>query len=185
MNITITILSYDHGILREVFDVLDDMVRSGKLDEHRDVMPEVSDFLQEFMDHYHHGKEERFIFPQAENGPDKLKEAVPRLIEEHRKAKAYADAIKVGIGSWDVPALSQNLVDLVAHMRNHIVQEEDFVFPAIEALIDSDKDMTIFDQSQVFLKENFGEDYQQKMEKFANGLQERVWGKGVIKFPSQ
>ncbi len=107
---------------------------------------------------------------------------VNELIIEHRKAKAFADAIAENINAWDLEPLTNNCIGLVAHMRSHIKKEEDIVFPALENLSDPDREMTIFEKSQIFIKENFGEDYPQRMEAFANQLQEQVWGKGVIKY---
>ncbi len=182
MRVTITILSYDHGILRQVLDVVSDMAVSGNLDQHKGIMPEVADFFLKFMDNYHHGKEERFIFPVAADGPDRIKAMIPDLVAEHRQARSFAEAIASNVASWDREPLAQNCIDLVAHMRDHIIKEEDFVFPAIENIMDSDRDLALFDQAQTFVKRDFGEDYPQKMEEFANRLQETVWGKGVVKY---
>lgn len=183
MRVTITLLSYDHGILRQVLDVVYDMAAGGIFDQHKDIMPEVADFFLKFMDRYHHGKEERFVFPVASDGPDRIKAMIPDLIADHRKARSFADAIAANVSSWNPGPLAQNCLDLVVHMREHIKEEEDFVFPAIENLMDSDRDLALFDQAQTFVRQDFGEDYPQKMEEFANRLQAQVWGKGVIKYP--
>jgi hemerythrin-like domain-containing protein len=182
MRVTITLLSYDHGILRQVMDVVSDMAEKATLDQHREVMPDVADFFLKFMDSYHHGREERFVFPVAADGPERIKAMVPDLIADHRKARSFADAIAANVASWDTAPLAQNCIDLVAHMRNHIREEEDFVFPALEEVMDSDRDLELFERGQTFVREGFGEDYPQKMENFANQLQERVWGKGVINY---
>jgi hemerythrin-like domain-containing protein len=158
------------------------MAAGGYFDKNKAIMPEVADFFLKFMDGYHHGKEERFVFPVAADGPDRLKAMIPELIADHRKARSFAEAIAVDVAKWDLGPLAQNCLDLVAHMREHIIEEEDFVFPAIENIMDSDRDLALFDQAQTFLKQTYGEDYPQKMEAFANRLQEQVWGKGVIKY---
>jgi hemerythrin-like domain-containing protein len=183
MRVTITLLSYDHGILRQVLDVVQDMAAGATFDQHRDIMPEVADFFLRFMDGYHHGKEERFVFPVAADAPDRIKAMVPDLIADHRKARSFANAIAADVASWNLKPLAQNCLDLVAHMREHIIEEEDFVFPALENVMDSDKDLTLFEQAQTFVRNDFGEDYPSRMEAFANRLQEQVWGKGVIKYP--
>ena len=183
MRVTVTLLSYDHGILRQVLDVVGDMAENGTLEQHRSTMPEISDFFIKFMDLYHHGREERFVFPVAAEGPDRIKAMIPGLVDDHRKARAYADAIVADVARWNPEPLAQNCIDLVAHMRAHVKMEEDFVFPAIEDLIDSDRDLALFERAQIFVNESFGEDYPAKMEAFANRLQDEVWGKGVMKYP--
>jgi hemerythrin-like domain-containing protein len=179
MRVTITLLSYDHGILRQVMDVVGDMANRGELEKHKGLMPEVSDFFIKFMDEYHHGKEEKFVFPMADNGPERVRAMIPDLIVDHRKARSFADAIVSDVSNWNVEPLTQNCIDLVAHMREHIQEEENFVFPALEEIMDPDRDMAQFEKAQEFLKENFGEDYPAEMEKFANRLQEAVWGKEI------
>jgi hemerythrin-like domain-containing protein len=183
MRIMITLLSYDHGILRQVLDVISDIASEGTFDRHRDMMPEVSRFLLEFMDKYHHGREEKFVFPAAAESPDRVKAMIPELIDEHRAAKAFAVAISDNVAEWNIGPLAQNIKDLAVHMRDHIREEEDFVFPGMESVLEGDRDLAIFEQSQAFIKENFGEDFPKKAEDFANRLQDRVWGEGVIKYP--
>jgi hemerythrin-like domain-containing protein len=182
MRIFTTLLSYDHGILRQVLDVLGEMVERNSWEQHRDVLPEVVDFLQRFMDQYHHGKEERYLFPTAPPGEADLKEQIDDLVREHRQAKDYADAIEEGVARWDLDVLRDNTGRLVAHMQHHILEEEDMVFPAFDGVMDPEVDMSIHEQSQRFMEENFGASFQADMEAFANKLQDRVMGKGVIKY---
>jgi hemerythrin-like domain-containing protein len=184
MHITITLLSYDHGILRQVLDVISDVASEASFDQYRDMMPEVSDFLLGFMDRYHHGREERFIFPLAAESPERIKAMVPELIDDHRKARSLAEAITENIASWDTGPLAQNITDLAVHMRHHIKEEEDLVFPGLDAALEGDRDLAVFERSQAFIKDEFGEDFPRKAEDFANRLQDRVWGEGVIKYRS-
>ena len=183
MRVSITLLSYDHGILREALDVLEEIADCGTWEEHRDILPEVDRFLQRFMDQYHHGKEERFVFPVAQTaGPPRLKESIADLIEEHDQAKAFADAISRSLADWNIEGLRINSLDLVAHMRHHIEQEENFVFPELENILDPDQDLKAHEDAQRFMEENFGASFQADMEQFANRLQDKVMGKGVIKY---
>ncbi|MBI0583181.1 MAG: hemerythrin domain-containing protein [Methanomassiliicoccus sp.] len=184
MKIVITLLSYDHGILRQVLDVVSDMAAEASFDRYRDFLPEMSDFFLTFMDRYHHGKEERFVFPLSAGGTEELKAMMPDLYEDHREAKAFALAIADNIAAWDTEALAKNCIGLAAHMRHHIREEEEEVFPAFEGLLDGDKDLETFEISQTFVKENFGEDFPSRAEDFARRLQDRVWGEGVIKYQS-
>ncbi|WP_019177091.1 hemerythrin domain-containing protein [Methanomassiliicoccus luminyensis] len=185
MRINITLLSYDHGILRQVFDVMEYVVQNGETEKHRDLFPPFADFTIRFMDEYHHKKEEQFVFPLAADGPDKLKEMMPELIDDHRKARSFADAITKDVGAWDREGLAKNTLDLVKHMRHHILEEEDYVFPTIDGYMDPDQDLELWQESQKFLADKFGEAFPSDMESWANEMQEKVWGKGVIKAPSR
>ena len=66
-------------------------------------------------------------------------------------------------------------------MQHHILEEEDRVFPAFDGVMDPEVDMSIHEQSQRFMEENLGASLAD-MEAFANKLQDRVMGKGVIKY---
>lgn len=184
MRIMITLLSYDHGILRQVLDVISDMATEGSFDRYRDIMPEVSQFLLEFMDRYHHGREEKFVFPVAADSPERIRAMMPGLIKDHLRARAFAEAIADNVAAWDTEPLAKNVSALAAHMVKHISEEEDFVFPGLEGALNGGRDLDIFERSQAFVREQFGEDFPKKAEDFANRLQDRVWGEGVIKYES-
>ncbi len=182
MQIFTTLLSYDHGILRQVLDVLGDIAENDTWEQHRGALPEAVDFLQRFMDQYHHGKEERFLFPSAPPGEERLREQVDDLVAEHREAKTYADSIEKGLEDWDVDLLRDNVSGVVTHMRRHIQEEEDVVFPEFGRVLDPELDMPMYEEAQRFMEERFGASFQADMEAFANRLQDRVMGKGVIKY---
>ena len=182
MQIFITLLSYDHGILRQVLDVLSDIAERDTWEQHRDILPETVDFLQRFMDKYHHGKEERFLFTIAPDDMEGLKGQVDDLIKEHRQAKLFADFIGEALERWDTEGLRDGANSLVAHMRRHIQEEEDVVFPEFGKFLDPEIDMATHEAGQKFMEEGFGASFQADMEKFANRMQDQVMGKGVIKY---
>jgi hemerythrin-like domain-containing protein len=183
MHIVTTLLRYDHGILRQALDVLDDMATDNNFESHRQIMPEAANFLLRFMDRYHHAKEERFIFPIASEGPEQVRSLVPDLFDDHHKARALALAIADDVASWDLEPLAQNIRDLAAHMRHHIQEEEDIFFPGVDEVLGG-RDLDIYYRIDAFTKQEFGETYPKSEEDFANRLQDLVWGKGVRMFSS-
>ena len=182
MSLTLTLLSFDHGILRQVLDVLSDLATENAFDRFRPEMEEVSEFLFDFMDRYHHGREEIVVFPISSEGASELPATIDELIREHRRASELAQNIAAALHARDNESLRENCLELVAHMRDHIKEEEDVVFPKLEILLAGDKDFDAFERSQSYVKDNFGEFYPRDMEEFANRFQDAVWGKGVIKF---
>jgi hemerythrin-like domain-containing protein len=182
MNLTITMLSYDHGIIRQVLDVLADLAAENAFDRYRSEMEKVSEFLLNFMDKYHHGREELVVFPISSEGGSELPEKVEKLIQEHRRALELAENIAAALQAGDNESLRENCLEIVAHMRDHIKEEEEVVFPKLEELLTGDKDYDAFELSQSYVEEGFGESFPRDMEEFANRFQDAVWGKGVIKF---
>jgi len=182
MNLTITMLSYDHGIIRQVLDVLADLAAENAFDRYRSEMEKVSEFLLNFMDKYHHGREELVVFPISSEGGSELPEKVDKLIQEHRRALELAENIAAALQAGDNESLREKCLEIVAHMRDHIKEEEEVVFPKLEELLTGDKDCDAFELSQSYVEEGFGESFPRDMEEFANRFQDAVWGKGVIKF---
>jgi hemerythrin-like domain-containing protein len=183
MNIVTTLLRYDHGILHQVLDVLDDMAAGNNFEEHHQIMLEAANFLLRCMDQYHHAKEERFVFPVAAEGSEQVRSLVPDLFEDHHKARALAMAFADDVASWDLGPLAQDIKDLAAHMRHHIQEEEVVVFPRVEEVL-GDRDLDIYQRVAAFTKLEFDESYPKREEDFSNRLQDRVWGEGVIKYSS-
>jgi len=181
MRINITLLSYDHGILRQVFDVMSDLAESGRLEERLDEMDAFVEFTMEFMDLYHHGKEERFVFHLADGGPEALERGVGHLRREHAKARELAQSIDKALADRDIDAMANGVTALTDHMRHHIEEEENEVFPELESKLTEDADIDMWQKSDEFVSRNFGADIQDRYQKYADELQERVWGKGVIK----
>ncbi len=113
MHAVIAQLSNDHTILKEVLDSTGYLIEAGKLEEHRDSIPSIIDFFYKFMDQYHHGKEERFVFPLAENGPAEVRHIIPELTEDHHKAKQYVDNMKMALDGSDLRTFAGAAKELI------------------------------------------------------------------------
>ncbi|NLI74073.1 MAG: hemerythrin domain-containing protein [Euryarchaeota archaeon] len=184
MNVFITLLSYDHGILRQVLDVLEDISENDTWKYYEDIIPQAIEFLNKFMDQYHHGKEESFLFPAIPASESSLREQIDHLIEEHKQVKIYINEIESGSELWDLELLRDSVNQMTSHMRHHIIEEEDIVFPRIAEHLDRDADMALFEESQKYMEVRFGASFLAEMEQFANQFQNRVMGEGVIKYSS-
>jgi hemerythrin-like domain-containing protein len=182
MKVSITLLSYDHGILRQVLDVYKDIVEKESIDKNRQIATEGVEFLLMFMDHFHHGKEERFLFPAAICADPEHTEDLQQLFEDHRTARMLAERMLTSVRpDGDDAEFYDYAGRLVEHMTAHIRKEEDTVFPAIEAKIDEDEDMRIYKHFEDFIMNNFKEDLYPSAEAFAGRFQDAVMGKDFFK----
>jgi hemerythrin-like domain-containing protein len=181
MKVSITLLSYDHGIIRQVLDVYKDIVQKGSVDQHRQIATEGAEFLLMFMDHFHHGKEERFLFPAAMCTDPEHNEDIQQLYEDHRNARLMAQAMLTFIRpGGDDAAFYENADKLVQHMTAHIKREEDEIFPGIESNITDEDDMRIYKQFEDYIMTNFKEDLYPSSEAFAARFQDEVLGAGYF-----
>ncbi|HEY3419059.1 MAG TPA: hemerythrin domain-containing protein [Methanomassiliicoccales archaeon] len=181
MKASITLLSYDHGILRQVLDVYKDIVEKKSIDKHRQIATEGIEFLLMFMDHFHHGKEERFLFPAAMCADPEHTEDLQQLFEDHRIARLLAQGMLTFVRpGGDDAAFYENAGKLVEHMAAHIQKEEDVIFPGIESKMDDKEDMKVYKQFEDYIMSNFKEDLYASSEAFATRFQDTVLGKGFF-----
>ena len=181
MKVSITLLSYDHGILRQVLDVYKDIVEKGSIEKNRQIATEGVEFLLMFMDHFHHGKEERFLFPAAICADPEHTEDLQQLFEDHRIARMLAEGMLTSIRPGGNDAVFyENAGKLVEHMTAHIQKEEDIIFPAIETKMGDQEDMRVYKHFEDFTMNNFKEDIYHSSEAFAAGFQDAVLGKGFF-----
>jgi hemerythrin-like domain-containing protein len=181
MKVSITLLSYDHGILRQVLDVYKDIVEKGSIEKNRQIATEGAEFLLMFMDHFHHSKEERFLFPAAICADPDHTEGVQNLFEEHRTARMLAEGMLSSVrpGGSDAEFYDKT-GKLVEHMTAHIRKEEDVIFPNIDAQMADEEDMRIYKHFEDFTMNSFKEDIYPSAEAFASRFQDAVLGAGYF-----
>jgi len=181
MKVSVTLLSYDHGILRQVLDVYKDIVEKGSIEKNRQIATEGVEFLMMFMDHFHHGKEERFLFPAAMCADPEHTENLQKLFEDHRTARMLAEEMLTSVRpGGDDAKFNESAGKLVLHMTEHIRKEEDTIFPGIDALMDEKEDLRVYKHFEDFTMNNFKEDIYPAAEAFASRFQDAVLGKGFF-----
>jgi hemerythrin-like domain-containing protein len=180
MRISITLLQYDHGIIRQVLDVVGCVVRTHQAPKHVSELQEAMVFLDQFMDRFHHAKEEMFLFPAAAEECPKVADLLERLKEEHVTARRLLRSALKAIEEGDVERMEQEVRALVDHMTVHISEEENQVFPVVENTLLLETDAKLHAQYERFMVEKFGKSYYEVSEEFANDLQDRLLGPGYF-----
>lgn len=181
MRASVALLSYEHGVIRQVLDVLGEILKTSSTEKYMNQVVRIVNFLDSYMDRFHHKKEERFVFPSAIRSAPDLEPEIEELIADHRRARKL---LKVMIdetrrdGVKDLTRLSKSSQALVEHMTNHIQREETSVFPRIEDAISIEEDSDVFERCMEFMRDRFGEDFHQKNEKFSFEIQDEVLGPG-------
>lgn len=176
-----TLLQYDHGIVRQVLDVVGELLRSHRADRHPAEFQEAMAFLEQFLDRFHHAKEEKFLFPAAAEECPKVAETLIRLKKEHAQARRMMKIALKALDEGDVPKAEKEARKLVDHMTVHISEEENQVFPVIDNCLQLETDAKIHVQYERFMEKEFGKSYYQVAEAFANDIQDRLLGPGFFK----
>jgi hemerythrin-like domain-containing protein len=175
MPIALTILSYDHGFIQQVIDVLGEAAKRRIADGQMTGILEIVEFLDRFMDRFHHGKEEKFLFPVVTRSSPSLIPDIQKLISDHQLSrdllKAMVLEMREGGSSNKFYELSQTIAE---HMTAHVAKEEEIVFPEIGKGLTPEDDKRIsreFDNFTIGLFYKF-------FEEAANRMQNKILGPG-------
>jgi hemerythrin-like domain-containing protein len=180
MRASINILQYEHGVIRQVTDVLGDMVRKRNYQDHQDKLPQVIQFLDRYVDRCHHTLEERFVFPRAKELSEEISRDVDHLIAQHRDVRKKVQDMDALMSSGLVSddRFHRLAHDVVEELGHHIQHEEDELFPKLEDVVDIDEDGEIFERMNEFIVQNFGEDFHGKYEDYSFRIQDEILGPG-------
>ncbi|NLX47619.1 MAG: hypothetical protein GXY70_05590 [Euryarchaeota archaeon] len=181
MRISVTLLQYDHGIIRQVMDVISELFRSNRTERHVGEFKEAMVFLERFLDRFHHEKEERFLFKAAAVECPKVSESLVKLEKEHALAREIMGNVLRALDEGKLPDAERETRRLVDLMTVHISEEENMVFPVIENSLQPETDAEVHAQYERFTEREFGKDYYQASEAFANEIQDRLLGPGFFK----
>ena len=180
MRASINILQYEHGVISQVVDVLGEMVKKRSYRHHREHIIQIFEFIDTYVDRFHHTLEEKFIFPWARKISDETSKNVDMLIEGHREVRRAVEEM-TGLlenDQMEGERFHELAHDLVEGIRVHIKHEEDELYPTLEDNIDLDEDSAVIEKIVELMNENFGEDFHNRYEEFSFRLQDEVLGPG-------
>jgi hemerythrin-like domain-containing protein len=181
MRVSITLLQYDHGVIRQVLDCLREIFENNVLEEYERVAVDIHDFLLEFMDRFHHRKEENFIFPSVSKKSDETAGISDSLIRDHEKARRFLAKMKETISDRSISDKSSFIEagkNLVRHVADHIKEEEERAFPIFEEIISVEEDIDIYTECEKFVLAEFDADFMRRNEDRAFEIENEVLGPG-------
>jgi hemerythrin-like domain-containing protein len=181
MRVSITLLQYEHGIIRQMVDCLKEIIDKQLLEKHRESAIEIHSFLTEYMDGFHHRKEERFIFPLATERSHELKEIADRLFNDHERARDLLKRMGSAIDEEiikDEEEFMTSAGELVDHITQHIREEEDSAFPSFENMITVEEDQDLADRYSEFTILEFDEEFPLRSEEQVFRIENDVLGPG-------
>jgi hemerythrin-like domain-containing protein len=139
------ILMQEHRLIGKVLDYLEEA--AGRLEDGEEIDPDFfidsAEFIAGFADGRHHRKEEDILFV-AMTAKDMPADAGPVavMLHEHEQGRRFtagfraaAELMKTGESSA-VTDVVRNVFDYVNLLREHIVKEENVLFPMAEQIID-------------------------------------------------
>ena len=159
MNAASLDLINEHKAIQIALNILEEIKerveKNGEAD-YKDIIS-LLDFMKEFADKCHHGKEEGFLFPALEKaGVRKEGGPIGVMLLEHTIGRDLIKKMQVSISNnpVDKKGFITAASEYVRHMRAHIEKENAVLFPLIETRI------SVSEQNE--LLENF-ENHEEKV----------------------
>ena len=140
----IEILVAEHRVIEKVLTTLSSMGAAASRGEciDRGRLIDIVTFLRRYADAYHHGKEEKLLFPTIARGPatEHLWPPMAALKRDHEIGRLLVGDLAscAGRGDWserDRATFRRAAHDFVSLLRRHILDEDRTVFPAMAVVI--------------------------------------------------
>ena len=159
-------LKKDHRVIEKMLNVLE--VTSKKLENGEDVpvdlLKKTLDFISNFADHYHHGKEEDILFKKMgekgfgiEGGP------VAVMLDEHNTGRGYTRALSEGIekyASGDNNAgkeIAENARNYTRLLATHIMKEDNILYTLADKILPQNQQEELLNKFAIVEKERLGD----------------------------
>lgn len=141
-------LRKEHESILFVLEILDKMMQSKTQEEMLwQYYKELVYFLKIFADKCHHGKEENFLFKEmALNGVPKDGGPIGVMLHEHDEGRAYIAGMNEAVESGDLAKFNTNALKYSGLLRNHIVKENNVLFPLADQIFGDEKQEELFEQ---------------------------------------
>jgi len=181
------ILMSEHRLIEQVLDCLEEA--AGRLEDGEDISPDIfidaADFVAGFADGSHHRKEEDILFVAmtekdlpADIGP------VAVMLHEHEQGRRYTAAFRSAAEQMkagdDASAASldvvRNAFDYVNLLREHIVKEDNVLFPMADQIISGDSMQVVSREFEKILADDAGNGTRAKYEALVEKLQNALHG---------
>lgn len=172
-------LKHEHDVILEVLDAAERAANSlpETLARDEDWLDNFLDFVRNFADRCHHGKEEKRLFDLLElRGISREGGPIGVMLQEHDQGRAFIRAIADAsqrAKEGDPAALevvSTNLKAYVGLLRSHIAKENDVLFVMAEQVLTDEDQRELMEAFEHVETEEMGEDVHERYHELAHRL---------------
>ena len=176
-------LKQDHRIIEKMLNVLE--IVSNKIENGEDVpldnLRRATDFIRNFADSYHHGKEEDLLFrTMEEKGFPREGGPIGMMLIEHDQGRGYVRALAEGIEKYaagDTSAkntIIENARNYAGLLAPHIQKEDNILYMMADNIIPEPLQRELLNKFALVEKERLGEGKRQYYLNLADELEKAV-----------
>jgi hemerythrin-like domain-containing protein len=177
------ILSSEHRVIERVLNVLE--TAATRLDAGVKVRPgffiDSADFIKNFADGCHHRKEEGVLFKSlVANGMSDQTGPVAVMLADHEQGRVFTRAMRVAAERYQagdasaVNEISRNAHGYVALLRQHIMKEDNILFPMASRVIPAEQHERVVENFETVEHEETGEGVHEKYLALASALEKEM-----------
>jgi len=138
-----------------------------QLTEHKQTVLEVTDFIKNYADKFHHAKEEDILFRYFEDGLD----IITVMIKDHENSRGFVKQIIEALETKNSDIVKQNLLKYAELLTEHIKKEDSILYPWMDRNLDTNTVGRMY--SKFFEINNQKTGIQQKYQKIIEILEEK------------
>lgn len=160
-------LKKDHRVIEKMLRLLE--LTSKKLENGEnvpvDLLKKALDFIRNFADNYHHGKEEDILFKvMGENGFGIEGGPITVMLDEHNTGRGYTRALSEGIdkyASGDDNArkeIAENARNYTRLLATHIMKEDNILYTMADNILPKNQQEELLNKFAIVEKERLGDE---------------------------
>ena len=159
-------LKKDHRVIEKMLTLLE--LTSKKLENGEtvpaDILKKALDFIRNFADNYHHGKEEDILFKKMgekgfgiEGGP------VAVMLDEHNTGRGYTRALSEGIDKYASgndnarKEIAENARNYTRLLATHIMKEDNILYTLADKILPQNQQEELLNKFAIVEKERLGD----------------------------
>jgi len=176
------VLKHEHRIIERMLNILESAVQHVEAGQavSADLFRQAVDFVRVFADRCHHGKEESNLFPRMEEkGVPRQGGPIGVMLIEHDQGRAYVRGMAEAIDGYARGEASarqqivQNARDYIALLRQHIMKEDNILFPMADQVLSDAEQRALLDKFDQVENQVVGPGAHEKYEKLVGELEKQ------------
>lgn len=175
-------LIFEHDVILTMLSVMEeiaDRLEKGMEISTQDIDQSI-DFVKEFADRCHHGKEENILFPAMEEaGIPRSGGPIGVMLNEHDLGRNFISGLSESFFRYvngdkeALPGIVSNIRGYVDLLSHHIAKENQILFQIADAMLPDESKNKLNHQFKEFQRTSIGEERYQNYQKLSEDLADK------------